>query len=243
MTVVGIVPCRYNSSRFPGKPLANIHGKPMMWHVFQRARESECFDNVYIATDDLRIKQTCDELGLEVLMTRDDHFTGTDRVAECMGLVDADVYVNIQGDEPMIELEAITTVTQALLECDDPRVMASNAYVPFVATADVIDTNNVKVVLSANDHALFYSRQPIPYPKSSTPKYYRQLGLYAFRKSGLQVFAEHAPGPAEQAEGVEMIRFLEFGYKVLMVEVEDNSIPVDTEADLARVVEMMSAES
>ena len=239
MIVVGIVPCRYNSFRFPGKPLASIHGKPMMWHVYQRARESGCFERVYIATDDARIEQTCKDLQLDVLMTRDDHITGTDRVAECMGLVEADVYVNIQGDEPMVEPEAIAAVTRALIECDDARVMASNAYVPFSQTGDVIDNNNVKLVLSTSSHALFYSRQPIPFPKSATPNYLRQLGLYAFRKSGLQVFAEHDPGPVESAEGVEMLRFLEHGYQVLMVEVVDNSIPVDTEADLARVITLM----
>lgn len=239
MKVVGIVPCRYNSSRFPGKPLADILGKPMMWHVYQRALESKCFEAVYIATDDGRIEKACRDLGLEVLMTRSDHFTGTDRVAECMDLVAADVYVNIQGDEPMIEPDAIAAVANALVTCDDPRVMASNAYVPFTVTGDVIDTNNVKVVLSTNDRALYYSRQPIPFPKSSTPDYMRQLGLYAFRRSGLQVFAEHEAGPIECAEGVEMLRFLEYGYQVLMVQVADNSIPVDTEADLARVVAMM----
>ena len=240
MSIVGIVPCRYNSSRFPGKPLANIHGKPMMWHVYQRAFESNCFDEVYIATDDSRIAEVSQNLDLNVLITREDHRTGTDRVAECMELVDADIYVNIQGDEPMIEPKAIEMVTTALYKCDDARVMASNAYVPFSDPADVVDNNNVKVVLSRNDRALFYSRQPIPYPKSSTTHYLRQLGLYAFRKSGLQVFAEHEPGAVENAEGVEMLRFLEYGYEVLMVKVSDNSIPVDTEADLSRVIELMS---
>ena len=240
MTVVGIVPCRYSSSRFPGKPLADIHGKPMMWHVYQRALESNCFDQVFIATDDIRIAKSCEDHQLEFLMTRSDHITGTDRVAECMGLIDADIYVNVQGDEPLIEPEAIVKVTEGLTECDDPKVIASNAYVPFSEPSDVIDSNNVKVVLSTNDHALFYSRQPIPYPKSKKTFYLRQLGLYAFRKNGLKVFSECPPGPVEQAEGVEMLRLLEYGYRVQMVKVEDNSIPVDTEADLSRVIGMMT---
>jgi len=234
MTILGVIPCRYQSSRFPGKPLADLHGKPMMWHVYQQALKCSEFDSVYIATDDERIRSVCEDLGMLVQMTRNDHFTGTDRIAEFATLVDAEIYVNIQGDEPLIEPEAIIAVTRALVDCDDPRVMASNAFVPFVNTSDVVDTNNVKVVLNTHGNALYYSRQPIPFPKQGGAVYLRQLGLYAFRKSGLQVFSEHDPGPVEQAEGVEMLRFLEYGYQVLMAEVTDNSIPVDTEYDLQR---------
>jgi len=237
MKCVGIVPCRYGASRFPGKSLADIAGKPMMWHVYQQAKKCSLLSDVYIATDDERIQGVAIELGLNVLMTGSDHPTGSDRVAECVEQVDADVYVNIQGDEPMIEPEAITAVADALLHCDDASVIVSNAYTKMNRPSDVVDTNNVKVVLTLSSTAMAYSRTPIPYPKSGEVQYLRQLGLYAFRKSALEIFANTSPGPVEEAENVEMLRFLERGYSVLMVEVDDDSIPVDTPSDLERVRE------
>lgn len=241
MRVVGIIPCRYKSSRFPGKPLADINGKPMMWHVYQQARKSPALSETYIATDDDRIVAACTELGLKVLRTQEDHVTGTDRVAECAAQVDAEIYVNIQGDEPMIEPEAITAVAEAIVRCKDERVMASNAYVPILNPSDAIDTNIVKVTLALDSTAMAYSRMPIPFPKGCEVTFLRQLGLYAFRKSGLLLFAEHNPGPVECAEGVEMLRFVEAGHKVLMVQVKDNSVSVDTETDLTRVRKLMAA--
>ena len=240
MKVAGIIPCRYKSSRFPGKPLADIAGKPMMWHVYQQARKAQALDEVYIATDDDRIEAACRALGLGVLRTRDDHATGTDRVAECASLVDADIYVNVQGDEPMIEPEGIDAVARAIVDCADPAVMASNAYVPITNPSDAVDTNVVKLVLALDNTVMAYSRLPIPFPKGGEVRYLRQLGIYAFRRRGLELFASHRPGPVEDAEGVEMLRFLEAGHKVLMVEVRDRSVAVDTEADLARVRKLMA---
>lgn len=243
MKTIGVIPCRYKSQRFPGKPLADILGKPMMWHVYQQAKKCPLLDAVYIATDDDRIEQACRELSLDVLRTRDDHVTGTDRVAECAERVEADIYVNVQGDEPMIEPGAISAVAAAIVKCTDSRVVASNAYTPFVNPADVIDVNNVKVVLAMDGSVISYSRLPVPYPKGTPAPYYRQLGLYAFRRSGLRIFAELSPGPVEAAEGVEMLRFVEHGHRVLMVEVEDKSIPVDTPSDLERVRALMRTQS
>ena len=240
MKVVGLIPCRYGSTRLPGKALADIHGKPMMWHVYQQSEKCRKVNKVYIATDDYRIAEVCEKLELNFLMTKDDHATGTDRVAECVNQIDADIYVNIQGDEPMIEPTAIDGVIDALKCNSSPHIMASNAYVPIKNASDVIDTNNVKVVLRVDGTALFYSRHPIPYPKGMATKYLRQLGLYAFKKNGLQLFSEFEPGPLERSENVEMLRFLERGYKIQMVQVRDDSIPVDTEADLERMREMMA---
>lgn len=239
MKIVGIIPCRYGSFRFPGKPLADIWGKPMMWHVYQQARKCRRLDAVYIATDDARIEKACRDFSLNVLMTRNDHATGTDRVAECAERLEGDVFVNVQGDEPMIEPDAIGTVVDAIVECRDVRTVASNAFTPFVHTTDVIDANNVKAVMATDSSALYYSRQPIPYPKGGPARYFRQLGLYAFRRDGLEIFAKLRPGPVENAEGVEMLRFLEHGYRVQMVEVKDDSVPVDTPADLERVRALM----
>ena len=235
MKVIGIIPCRYQSSRFPGKPLALINGKPMMWHVYQRALESNVLDKVYIATDNERIVEVANEYSLNTVMTSDKHETGTDRVAEAASQIQADYYVNIQGDEPFINPEAIKLVIQAIIGCDDPLVQAANAYTSISDVSDVVDTNNVKVIMDVNQQALAYSRHPIPFPKANIAKYDKQLGLYAFKQSGLQVFSENSPANLEKIEGVEMYRLLEHGYNIQMVKTNDTSISVDTPSDLKRV--------
>ena len=235
MKIIGVIPCRYQSSRFPGKSLALINGKPMMWHVSQRAIESNVLDEVYIATDDERIVKVANEHNLKTVMTSDKHETGTDRVAEVASQIQADYYINIQGDEPFIEPEAIKLVAQAIIDCDNPLVQAANAYTSIQDTSDVVDTNTVKVVMDVNQRALAYSRQPIPYPKANTAKYSKQLGLYAFKQSGLQVFSENLPASLEKVEGVEMYRLLEHGYSIQMVKTNNVSISVDTPSDLKRV--------
>ena len=241
MSVIAVIPCRYGAVRFPGKSLADIHGKPMMWHVYQQTMKVDLIDRVIVATDDSRIEEAGRALGMETMMTTGDHFTGTDRVAECAGRLDADIIVNVQGDEPMIDPEAIERVTRAMVECDDPNVQASNGFNEIASPTDAVDTNVVKVICGTNGNALAYSRMPIPYPKGSAVTYRRQLGLYAFRRTGLELFSTIAPGPLERAEGVEMLRFVEHGHAVRMVQVpNDDGLPVDTPADLDRVREMMA---
>ena len=235
MKIIGVIPCRYQSSRFPGKSLALINAKPMMWHVYQRALESNVLDEVYIATDDERIVKVANEHNLKTVMTSDKHETGTDRVAEVASQIQADYYINIQGDEPFIEPEAIKLVVQAIIDCDNPLVQAANAYTSMQDISDVVDTNTVKVVMDVNQRALAYSRQPIPYPKANTAKYSKQLGLYAFKQSGLQVFSENLPASLEKVEGIEMYRLLEHGYSIQMVKTNDVSVSVDTPRDLKRV--------
>lgn len=235
MKIIGVIPCRYQSSRFPGKSLALINGKPMMWHVYQRALESNVLDEVYIATDDERIVKVANENNLKTVMTSEKHETGTDRAAEVASQIQADYYINIQGDEPFIEPKAIKLVAQAIIDCDNPLVQAANAYASMQDISDVVDTNTVKVVMDVNQRALAYSRQPIPYPKANTAKYSKQLGLYAFKQSGLQVFSENLPASLEKVEGVEMYRLLEHGYSIQMVKTNDVSISVDTPSDLKRV--------
>jgi 3-deoxy-manno-octulosonate cytidylyltransferase (CMP-KDO synthetase) len=240
MKVVAVIPCRYGAVRFPGKSLADIHGKPMLWHVHRQASKAASLDQVLIATDDERIRSVCEELGLAVMMTRGDHESGTDRVAECALRLDADILVNVQGDEPMIDPDAIERVARGIIGCGDDRVQASNGFNEIASPTDAVDTNVVKVIMGSNGDALAYSRLPIPYPKGSAVQYHRQLGLYAFRRSGLEKFSSLRPGPLERAEGVEMLRFVEHGFGVRMVQVEnDEAIPVDTPSDLERIRAMM----
>lgn len=212
-----------------------------MWYVYQQSSKVSGIDEVYIATDDERIEHACNDLGLNVLMTSTDHPTGTDRVAECVSLVDADYYVNIQGDEPMINPDAVQRVLDALIACDTPTVMASNSYMPVIDPSDIIRSDVVKVVITEDNMALFYSRNAIPYPRGSRVSYNMQRGIYCFTAAGLQAFSQRQPGPLEQAEQVEMLRFLEHGHGIVMAEIEDNGIAVDTEADLDRVRIVMAA--
>lgn len=235
MKTVCIIPCRYNSTRFPGKPLADIGGKPMMWHVYQKASTVGLLDEVYIATDDERIESVCHDYNMNCLRTRDVHETGTDRLTECAEKVVADIYVNVQGDEPMIDPCAIEAVTRTMQDCQDHRVMATNAFVPIEVPSDAVNTNAVKVLMTTEGMAMAYSRMAIPYPRGAEAFYRRQLGLYAFRRSGLQLFSELHPGPVELCENVEMLRLVEHGHSILMVQVDHCSIPVDTESDLDRV--------
>jgi 3-deoxy-manno-octulosonate cytidylyltransferase (CMP-KDO synthetase) len=232
MKTAAVIPCRYQSSRFEGKPLATIGGKPMMWHVYHQALKASSIEDVHIATDDERIAAACRDLGLNFLMTSPSHLTGTDRVAECARQLDADVIVNVQGDEPFILPESIDAVTLALLNSGIPGLAATNGFSRIDDPEDVKDPCVVKVLFSRQRLALAYSRLPIPLAFRQTHPHYRQLGLYAFRRGALDFFANCPQGPIEAAESVEMFRFVEHDQPVLMVEVEESGIAVDTPADL-----------
>ena len=232
MKTAAVIPCRYQSSRFEGKPLALIGGKPMMWHVYQQAGKATAIDEVHIATDDERIASVCRELGMNHIMTSSAHPTGTDRVAECARLLDVDVVVNVQGDEPFILPESINAVARALLDSSRSGLAATNAYSVIESEEDVMDTGVVKVVFSAAGVALAYSRLPIPLAFRRPSKHYRQLGLYAFHREALEFFASTPQGPIESSESVEMYRFVEHDRPVMMVEVAESGIAVDTPADL-----------
>jgi len=236
MKIIGIIPCRYQSSRFPGKSLALINDKPMMWHTYQRALESNALDEVYIATDDLKIKEVSDDYGLNVIMTNTKHLTGTDRVAEVSQYIDADYYVNIQGDEPFINPDAIKVVSDEIIRHDFlSPIKAVNAYSVLDNESDIVDSNVVKVITDIDSNVLAYSRYPIPYFKYDSTSHYRLLGLYAFTKEALKIFIDNKPQNIEKSEGVEMYRIIENGYKIKMVIVDDSSIGVDTPEDLERV--------
>jgi len=236
MKVVAVIPCRYLSTRFEGKPLALIGGKPMLWHVYQQASRAAALDEVYIATDDDRIAAACTELGLKWIMTSDQHQTGTDRVAECAALLAADVIVNVQGDEPFILPESIEKVTRALLASAIPNLAAANGCVPISDEAEINHRGVVKALLSASGLAMSYSRLPVPLAFREPSRHFRQLGLYAFRREALEFFARTPQGPLEASESVEMFRFIEHDRPVQMVQVEDSGIAVDTPEDLSEAI-------
>lgn len=232
MKTAAVIPCRFQSSRFEGKPLAIIGDKPMMWHVYQQVAKAALIEVAYIATDSEKIGSVCDELGMRWIMTSDRHLTGTDRVAECARKLDVDVIVNIQGDEPFILPESIDAVTKALLESPVEGLAASNGYEVIHSEEEVNDLGVVKVIFSTSGRAMSYSRLPIPLAFRKETSYYRQLGLYAFHREALEFFGATEQGPVEQAESVEMYRFIEHDLPVLMVQVAESGVAVDTPADL-----------
>jgi len=242
MKVVGVIPCRYQSSRFPGKPLELIAEKPMMWHVYQRAIEANIFDEIVLATDDDRIAIEAKRLGLDFLLTGKHHQTGTDRLTEVSTKINADIYVNLQGDEPLMPPGNIRAVTLGMLNNNDPKVLAVNSYSKILDESDVVSPNVVKVVFDTRFHALAYSRLAIPYAQSSfQPTYYKQHGLYAFNRDGIELFMNKSPGPIERSEQVELFRILEHNFKVLMTETESNPVSVDTPNDLKIAREVMES--
>jgi 3-deoxy-manno-octulosonate cytidylyltransferase (CMP-KDO synthetase) len=234
MRVVALIPARFAASRFPGKPLVPIAGVPLVQRVWEGTRTAKCLERVVIATDDERIAAVCRGFGAEVAMTRADHPTGTDRIAEAAASVDADVIVNVQGDEPLIE-GAVIDATVALLERDPSLPMAT---VVHPAEADAQDDpNRVKVVFDRNHRALYFSRSPLPYVRGDAPeRIWQHVGLYAYRRDFLLEYVRLAPTALERAESLEQLRALEHGHAIGIAIAEQwRSVPVDVPADVARV--------
>jgi 3-deoxy-manno-octulosonate cytidylyltransferase (CMP-KDO synthetase) len=239
MNVIGVIPARYRSTRFPGKPLSDILGKPMIYHVYQSCRQASLLSHVVVATDDHRITEVCDQHAIPWVMTSDCHPTGTDRVAEVSQRLDADIYVNIQGDEPMIRPETINAAVQPLI--DDPGIQVTNLYTRITEPDELIDTNVIKVVLSPDSYGLYLSRQAIPYPRDRRDlAFNKQVCVYGFRKEPLVRFLNTPQTALERTEGVELLRFLEIGVPVKFAATEGGTAAVDTPADLARVIELMA---
>ncbi len=231
--VIGVIPARMASTRLPGKPLLTIAGKPMIQWVWERASQARSLHELYIATPDPQILQSAESFGARALLTSHAHRSGTDRVAEVARLTDGDIYVNIQGDEPLLEPTAIDRAVQPLL--DDPTVMMSSLYC-YAQPEEYEKPTVVKVVVDQKGDALYFSRSRIPYPRMTTDyPVLKHIGLYVYRRSLLLQFAQWEPTPLETTEALEQLRVLEHGYRIRMVYFEHASIAVDTEADLAKV--------
>jgi len=236
-----IIPARYASTRFPGKPLADIAGKPMIARVCERAARSGAA-SVHVATDDVRIAQAVREHGHQAVMTRADHASGTDRLAEAataLGMEDDHIVVNLQGDEPLMEPELVTEVAAALAVM--PQSSLSTACHPIRDPADVLNPNVVKVVIDRHGYALYFSRAQIPHPREAGAAWYRHAGLYAYRAGFLRKYAALEPSPLERAEALEQLRALWHGYRIAVV-VSEREIPpgVDTPLDLEAVRRMLA---
>jgi 3-deoxy-manno-octulosonate cytidylyltransferase (CMP-KDO synthetase) len=236
MRALGVIPARYASSRFPGKPLTPIAGRPMIQHVYEGALAARSLDALLVATDDPRIARACASFGAEVVLTRNDHPSGTHRVEEAVSKRDEDVVVNIQGDEPLIEGFVIDAAVEALH--NDPEASISTVVHAIKPGAEE-DPHRVKVALDTQGRALYFSRSPIPYRRADATApltRWQHVGLYAYRRDFLETFVKLEATPAEAAEGLEQLRALEHGYAIRCAVIEGwSSIPVDVPEDVARV--------
>jgi 3-deoxy-manno-octulosonate cytidylyltransferase (CMP-KDO synthetase) len=242
MSVVCIIPSRYESSRFPGKPLADLCGKPMVRHVYDRVLASPVVASAAVATDDERIYRAVVGFGGTAVMTAPRHRSGTDRVAEAaslLGLGDPDIVVNVQGDQPLFEPVQVQEVAQPLLE--DPAVDMATLVYKIERKEEITHPNAVKVVFDRNHFALYFSRATIPYvrDKGFQASYYKHHGIYAYRKSFLDSFSRLEQTELERLEALEQLRALEHGYRIKVVETQYDSVEVDTPAELERVRQIL----
>jgi 3-deoxy-manno-octulosonate cytidylyltransferase (CMP-KDO synthetase) len=239
MKKVLIIPARYKSSRFPGKPLIDLNGKTMIQRVWEQC--SKAFDTslIFIATEDERILKHCEEKGMQCVLTTDDCLTGTDRVAEVAKIIDADYYINVQGDEPVINPDDIAKI-MALLPQSDGKIL--NGYCEIDNSNDYLSVSVPKVVMRQDGRLLYMSRAPIPGNKNNKfQKGYRQVCIYAFPKDALKVFSNTLEKtPMELEEDIEILRFLEMGYEVQMVEMSKESIPIDNPEDVDKVLKRLN---
>jgi 3-deoxy-manno-octulosonate cytidylyltransferase (CMP-KDO synthetase) len=244
MEIVAVIPARFGSTRLPGKPLLSDTGRPLIQHVVESARRAKALDRVLVATDDERIADAVAGFGAECVMTRADHPTGTDRVAEvAAGLAEARIIINLQGDEPEISGAALDRVV-ALLD-DDPEAPMATLATPIRTEAVYRDPSCVKVVLSRSGRALYFSRSPIPHYRDALPNpartepplAYLHLGLYAYRRDFLLGLASLPPSPLEVAERLEQLRVLQAGYPIAVGLVDEPSVGIDTPDDYRRFVE------
>jgi len=235
MKLIGVIPARYKSSRFPGKPLVDIFGKPMIYWVCKQVAKCEALKQFVVATDDQRVYGVCENYNLPVIMTSEKHINGTERVAEVARQLNADVFINVQGDEPMVSPATIDAVVNAFK--DDADLEYAQAAKAIDNPADLEDKTVVKIVKDRQGWALYLSRSPIPYPRSKNKfKAYKHIGVYGFKKQFLFDFVSAGESYLESIEGIEQLRALENGKKLKIVEVGHDTISVDTPEDLDKII-------
>jgi 3-deoxy-manno-octulosonate cytidylyltransferase (CMP-KDO synthetase) len=241
---IAVIPARYAATRLPGKPLVPLEGKPMIQRVWERTRQAKRITRTIIATDDERILKAAAAFGGEAVMTRSEHRSGSERVAE-VALHKAgegeEIFVNVQGDEPLVEPDAIDTLVEAIES--EEGVSVATLMVPITKPADIMDPNIVKVVLDFDGNALYFSRAPIPWVRDREApvhvQHMKHLGLYAFRRSALLDFPTLPLGDLERIEQLEQLRWMENGYKIRVAETHYDSVSVDVPEDVARVEQLL----
>ncbi|WP_088012477.1 3-deoxy-manno-octulosonate cytidylyltransferase [Gottfriedia acidiceleris] len=234
MEMIGVIPARFNSSRFKGKPLADICGKPMIWWVYQQVKMVEELSEVYVATDDIRIQTVCEEYGIKTVMTSESHKTHLDRLYEVSTKVDADFYVNVNGDEPLIDSEAISKILPK--DANPSSIYVANLMTVLKNPLEAVDFSKIKVTTDIFGYGLYMARSPIPYPKGTYEFNFKKfVGVQCFTKSALEFCYNAKRGPIEEAEDIDEFRFLENGQKIKFIEAEVTTLSVDTPKDLDKV--------
>src|SRR5882757_10096570 len=239
--VVVVIPARYASTRLPGKPLVSLAGKPMVQRVYERAKQAQTVHRVVVATDDQRIIDAVRSFGGEARMTRADHRTGTERIAEVAAHEEGDVFVNVQGDEPLLDPNAIDVAVNSLLE--EPVASISTVATPIKTPGDIMDPNVVKVVLDFDENAIYFSRAPIPWVRDTASKivvrHLKHLGLYVFQRDALLEYPTLPQGELERIEQLEQLRWMENGWKIRVAEVEHDAVSVDVPEDVEKVEKLL----
>jgi len=242
--VVVVIPARYGSTRLPGKPLVLLAGKPMIQRVYERAKLAKQANQVIVATDDERIVKAVEAFGGEARLTRTDHRTGTERVAEVAAHVEGDIFVNVQGDEPLLDPAAVDAAVSSLLE--EPAASISTVATPIKTPGDIMDPNVVKTVLDFDGNALYFSRAPIPWVRDTASKtlvrHLKHLGLYVFQREALLEYATLPQGELERIEQLEQLRWMENGWKIRVAEVEHDAVSVDVPEDVGRVEKLLQGQ-
>jgi len=239
MKVIGVIPVRFKSKRFPGKALVKLRDKPIIQWVFENAKRAE-LDRLIIATDDKRIFKTAYSFGAEVWMTSPKHRSGTERVAEVAKRIEAEVFINIQGDEPFLKPRMINLLVKNFIK--DKKAEIATLITPIRKEEDLNNPNIVKVVFDRDGYALYFSRLPVPYPRDKDRKkipYFKHIGIYAYRKKALLKFVRLPLGNLERIENLEQLRALENGMRIKVIVTKDDSLGIDTVEDLRRAEEWL----
>lgn len=237
MKIIAIIPARYNSTRLPGKPIIDICGYPMIWWVYQQVKKVKEFADVYIATDDDRIMKECKKYKMKAIMTKDNHPDHISRIQEVSEIVEADYYMCINGDEPLIEEDSIRKVIPKSI-VEEPFFCGARR--KLTNPVETIDSGNIKLAITNNDRCIYMSRTPIPYPKGTILfDYWKYVGIECFNKKSLDLYISKEKGMIENIEDIDHLRFIENGVNIYFKEVNSTSLSVDTKKDLEKVTKIL----
>lgn len=233
-----MIPARYQASRFPAKLMQDLQGKPVILRTYEAAVNTGLFDEVYVVTDSDIISKVVSEVGGKVIMSKQKHESGSDRIAEAVEDMDVDIVINVQGDEPFIDGESLEKIIEVFNKDEKKEIDLASLMTPITDWEEISNSNTVKVIVDNQNCALYFSRSPIPYPRDKEVEatYYKHKGIYAFRKRALMDFKKLPMLPLEAKEKIEAIRFLEYGKKIKMVETHVSGIEIDTPEDLERAI-------
>ncbi|MFV0237199.1 MAG: 3-deoxy-manno-octulosonate cytidylyltransferase [Flavobacteriales bacterium] len=244
MKIIAMIPARYGATRFPGKLMADLGGKPVIVRTYEATVATKLFDEVYVVTDSEVIRTELEKFGGKAIMSIKEHECGSDRIAEAVENMEVDIVVNVQGDEPFVKKESLEKVVSVFKEEGAEMIDVSSLMQEMTNWKDITDPNYVKVIVDQNNFALYFSRSPIPYPrdKEAGARFFEHIGVYAFRKQAILDFYRLPMRSLEATEKVECIRYLEYGKKIKMVETDFMGIEIDTPEDLIKAQEYLNKE-